>query len=79
MTIACSWCKKPMGEKCPMCGDPAARAGVSSVHYCRNTSCGIISFDAGAGGSSDGMCESCRRQKFPLVADLHYPSEAKTP
>lgn len=79
MTIACSWCKKLIGEKCPMCGDPADRAGTSVVHYCRNASCGIISFEAGAGGSSDGICESCRRRQFPLVPAVAPESAPITP
>lgn len=67
MTVTCGWCKKNMGEKCPLCGERASTAGASDVHYCWNALCGIISFAAGAGGVSDSMCESCRRVKFPLI------------
>lgn len=67
MTVTCGWCKRPMGEKCPLCGERADTAAAAGVHYCWNASCGIISFGAGAGGVSDSMCESCRRAKFPVV------------
>jgi hypothetical protein len=60
MTIACAWCKREMGEKCPDCGvTTRLLAQLVRIAFCENASCDTWFFLRERGGRTDSICDEC--------------------
>lgn len=59
MTRICSWCRVVIGEKCSKCGGSDLSTIGEKLYKCQP--CGII-FDAGDGGITHGLCDSCQNR-----------------
>jgi hypothetical protein len=69
VTIICAWHKPQrivLAEKCPTCGCSAIPLRVLRFALCVNPNCSTFCFPLGHGGTTDTICDDCKREHFGL-------------